>query len=254
MATTRDEASEAVLRRLRDLHGNGRPSWTNFDTLTSGAQYRRLHRLCREFIPSGARVLDWGSGTGHASIYLTTAGFDATGFSMDPFSFEDLVAGGRYRFVAGKPAEPVLLPFRNAEFDAVLSVGVLEHVRETGGDERGSLREIERILRPGGVFLCFHFPNEWSWIEAIARRLDAHSHPYRYTPSDVRRLFEGAGFRIERRERYGLLPRNQVARFLPRRLCDMDNFSRFYDALDGLGAALLPWITQNHLVVARKPA
>jgi len=254
MATARDQASEGVLRQLRDLHRNGRASWSNFDTLTSGAQYRRLHRRCREFIAPGSRVLDWGSGTGHASIYLARAGYDATGFSMDPFSFEDLVSGGRYRFVAARPKEPVLLPFEDAEFDAVLSVGVLEHVRETGGNEHASLREIRRILRPGGVFLCFHLPNAWSWIEAVARRLDAHSHPYRYTPAEVRELFEGAGLCIERRERYGLLPRNQVARFLPRRLCDMEGFSRFYDALDGLGAALLPWITQNHLVVARKPA
>ena len=250
MAT--DAVSESVLRMLRDAHHGGRPVWPNFDTLTSGAQYRRLHRLCREWIPPGGRVLDWGSGTGHASVYLAKAGFDATGFSLDEYSFEDLVADGRYQFVAAQANEPVRLPFADAEFDAVLSVGVLEHVRETGGEERSSLAEIARVLRPGGIFVCFHFPNAWSWIEAIARRLDAHSHAFRYTPADVRRLFEGSGLSILRHERYGLLPRNQVARMLPRRLCDLDSFSRVYDALDGLGATLLPWITQNHLVVARK--
>jgi len=248
-----DMVSECVLRLLRDAHRDGRPSWPNYGTLTSGAQYRRLHRLCREWIPPGGRVLDWGSGTGHASIFLSKAGYRATGFSMDSFSFTDLVADAHYRFVPAEANEPVLLPFADAEFDAVLSVGVLEHVRETGGNERASLREIARVLRPRGTFLCFHLPNAGSWIEAIARRLDVHSHAYRYTPTDVRSLFEGSGLSIVHHQRYGLLPRNQVARFLPRWLCDSDAFSRTYDVLDALGATLLPWIVQNHLVVARKP-
>lgn len=248
-----DLVSESVLRLLRDMHRHGRPGWPNYDTLTSGAQYRRLHRLCREWIPPGGRVLDWGAGTGHASVYLAKAGFDTTGFSFDGFSFEDLVAGGRYRFVAGRADDPVRLPFADASFDAVLSVGVLEHVRETGGDERASLHEIARVLRPGGVFLCYHFPNAGSWIEALARNFGAFSHAYRYRPADVRGVFEGTGLEIVRHARYGLLPRNQVARILPRKVCDLAAFSRTYDAVDRLGAGLLPWIVQNHLVVARKP-
>jgi SAM-dependent methyltransferase len=253
-AMARDMVSSAVLRLLRDAHHEGRPSWPNFDTITTGAQYRILHRLCRQWIPGGGRVLDWGAGTGHASIWLSRAGFEATGYSLDAFSFQDLLGDRPYRFVAANSSEPVLLPFGDGNFDAVLSVGVLEHVRETGGDELASLREIYRVLRPGGVMICVHFPNDRSWIEAFVRRRGiGNVHRYRYSAKDVHRLFNAAAFHVERYGRYGALPRNRVARAIPRWLCNSEAFSRIYDAVDSVGAALLPWFVQNHLVVARRP-
>jgi len=44
------------------------------------------------------------------------------------------------------------------KFDAVVSVGVLEHVKETGGSEIGSLREIFRILKLNGYLSVTTFP------------------------------------------------------------------------------------------------
>lgn len=251
----RDPVSCAVIRLLRDAHHGLRPHWSNFDTITAGAQYRVLHRLCRKWIPLDANVLDWGAGTGHASIYLSRSGFNVTGYSLqEAFCFQDLLGDAPYRFIAGDASEPVLLPFHDGEFDAVLSVGVLEHVRESGGEELASLREIYRVLRPGGVMLCTYLPNAGSWIEALVRlRGVGHAHKYRYNPDEVRSMFQSAGFDIERHKRYGLFPRNRLAQVLPRRLCDAEAFSRFYDAADAMGAALLPWIVQNHLVVARRP-
>jgi SAM-dependent methyltransferase len=246
-----DPVSAYVLRLLRATYRGGRSSWSNYATITTGAQYRLLHRLCRQWIPSGGRVLDWGAGNGHASIYLSRAGYETTGYSFDGNYYADLLGEGMYRFVAADSSEPVLLPFADGEFDAVLSVGVLEHVRETGGDEVGSLREIRRVLRPGGVMICVHFPNAASWIEAFARLRGSIGHVYRYGLADVRRLFGASGFRIVRHGRYGALPRNQIARVIPTRLCDSEAFSRIYDAVDVIGAALLPWVAQNHYVVAR---
>ena len=251
-----DPTSTAVIRLLRDAHHNLRPDWYNFDTITAGAQYRILHRLCRKWIPAGGRVLDWGPGTGHASVYLTRSGFKVTGYSLkEGFSFGDLLGAAPYRFVAGEASEPVLLPFEDGEFDAVLSVGVLEHVREVGGNEAASLREIYRVLRPGGVMICTYLPNAGSWIEAFVRsRGIGDVHKYRYTPEEARAMFEDAGFKIERYGRHGILPRNRLAHVLPRKLCDSEGFSRFYDVLDAAGSVLLPWFVQNHLVVAQRPA
>ena len=50
------------------------------------------------------------------------------------------------------------------------------------------------------------------------------------------------------------VPKIPLAQVLPRKLCDSEGFSRFYDAMDAAGSALLPWFVQNHLVVARRPS
>ncbi|MBQ4132690.1 MAG: methyltransferase domain-containing protein [Desulfovibrionaceae bacterium] len=47
----------------------------------------------------------------------------------------------------------------------MFSIGVFEHVHETGGDQLASLKEISRVLKPEGFFLCFHLPNKYSWVE-----------------------------------------------------------------------------------------
>jgi ubiquinone/menaquinone biosynthesis C-methylase UbiE len=50
------------------------------------------------------------------------------------------------------------MPFRDADFDAVISIETLEHV----ADEQQLLGEIHRVLRPGGT-LVLSVPNKW-WI------------------------------------------------------------------------------------------
>jgi SAM-dependent methyltransferase len=211
-----------------------------FASLTGAHQYLRLYDLVRRHVPRGGAVLDWGTGNGHFSYFLVRAGYDATGFSLLPPDFLSWVDGDRYRFVQGREEEPVTLPWEPGTFDAVASVGVLEHVRETGGTEAASLAEIGRILRPGGVFIAFHFPNQTSWIDSLASRVPGkHHHVYRYRRGDIEELVERAGLELLETRRYALLPRNTVHR---------------WDATDGALGALFGALCQNHYFVARKPA
>jgi SAM-dependent methyltransferase len=158
----------------------------------------------------------------------------------------------RCRFVQGDAAEPTALPFGDASFDAVVSVGVLEHVRESGGTELGSLREIARILRPGGVFICYHLPNEYSLIELLARLVPGKPHHrYKFTRSDIRRLTSAAELELLETRRYGFLPRN-FWRHLPRTVRNSEAVGALWDGLDAaLGLVLSP-LCQNHLFVARR--
>ena len=224
-----------------------------FGGLAAARQYRPLYRAVRRFVPRGAHVLDWGAGNGHFSYFLLRAGYRATAFSLAPGGFDRWLPAGEWRFVSGSPDEPTRLPFPDASFDAVTSVGVLEHVHELGGDDRKSLDELVRVLRPGGVFVCCHLPNHWSWIELVARRRpELHAHGVRYRPRDVAALLAGAGLEPLQVRRYGFLPRNAWSR-APRALSDAPAIVAAWDALDGALGAVLPGLCQNFLIVARRP-
>jgi SAM-dependent methyltransferase len=248
-------SDDAILRELTALARGTAPGLLQFGSLAAAHQYIELHRTWRRVVPSGAAVLDWGAGNGHFTYFLVRTGYDTTSFSLDAFDFAPwLPAGpGAYRFVAGNLAEPVRLPFADGSFDAVASIGVLEHVRETGGNEAGSLAEIARVLRPGGRFVCWHFPNRWSWIDLLARALPGkHRHLYRYSRADIAALVAGAGLELLEVRSYGILPRNSLHRLLgPAR--DAAWAARLWDALDAALAVPLRPFVQNHAFVARKP-
>lgn len=56
----------------------------------------------------------------------------------------------RYSIVPGvRRADLTALPFEDGAFDAVIASHVLEHIP----DDRGAMREIRRVLKPGGVGL-----------------------------------------------------------------------------------------------------
>ena len=224
-----------------------------FGSLLSAHQYRHLYRLCRRYLPAGATVLDWGAGNGHFSYFLQRAGYRAAGFSMLEATFPRWLPDPSYDLSRGAEADPVRLPYAEERFDAVASIGVLEHVRETGGSEGASLREIARILRPGGVFLCYHFPNRWSWIDRVARQVPgAHRHDYRYGRRDIEALAADAGLQLLECARYGVLPRNFGGR-LPEACRRSRLLARIWDALDSVLGIPLAAISQNFYFVARKP-
>jgi SAM-dependent methyltransferase len=248
---------DTILGELVELAGaQGHLGVAQFGSLVSAHQYRGLYQLFRAHVPAGAEVLDWGAGNGHFSYFLLRAGYRVLGFSLHDEGFEAWRPAGPYRFVAGWPSDPVKLPLADRSLDAVASVGVLEHVRETGGEESASLREIARVLRPGGVFVCWHLPNRWSWIEAAARRISGqHHHVYRFTGEEIERLLAAAGLERVSLARYGFLPRNFWGRlrFL-RGIGGRPVVARTWDALDRMLGRAVPFICQNFAVVARKPS
>lgn len=77
------------------------------------------------------------------------------------------------------------MPLPNESFDTVLSAEVLEHVP----DPEKALREIHRVLRPGGKLVI-----------TIPHLMYLHNEPndfYRYTKYGLRTLLERVGFTVE---------------------------------------------------------
>jgi ubiquinone/menaquinone biosynthesis C-methylase UbiE len=104
------------------------------------------------YLRPGMRLLDAGCGPGSITIGLaeTVAPSEVAGIDLAPAVLGDaraLAAGrgaGNARFAAADVAQ---LPFPDASFDAVFAHTLLEHV----ADGVAVLRELRRVLRPGGA-------------------------------------------------------------------------------------------------------
>jgi ubiquinone/menaquinone biosynthesis C-methylase UbiE len=244
-----ESISAQILKRSIQI--TGKDGSQGLDAITSLHQYHRAYAAVVQNIKPGAKVLDWGGGAGHFSYFLAKEGYSTTIFAFDQPDFVmPEIKQGQVQFVLADANEPKKLPFEDESFDAVCSIGVLEHVRETGGDEKASLAEIRRILRPNGVFICYHFPNKTSWIEFLARRIGIYHHQFTYERSEIEAIFKPA-LSIQLCKRYALLPRNFLRR-LPPFITNHSLFAKLFDAIDVIISPCLPWFNQNWMVVARK--
>ena len=170
-------------------------------------EYRAIYdRILRD---RPGRVLDWGCGHGHAAHALGQGGLDVVALEYLPDEPEgSLVRLPHFPDVqALATREPVTLPFPDASFDAVLSLGVLEHVPDPGG----SIGEIHRVLRPGGRFYVYKLPNRFSYLEKVAKLAGLSYHGERehdtlWTVGSTREALERHGFQVERVRRANMLP------------------------------------------------
>ena len=118
----------------------------------------------------GARILDFGCGTGAIVAMGLARGLDIRGADTFADIYEGWQAsvpaearGAVHKIEAGR------LPFADGAFDVVVSNQVFEHI----ADPAPALAEIARVLAPGGRFLAM-FPVAETWYEGHAKLYFAH--------------------------------------------------------------------------------
>ncbi|MFF8448443.1 class I SAM-dependent methyltransferase [Streptomyces leeuwenhoekii] len=140
----------------------------------------------------GDRVLDAGCGTGRALPSLRAA-VGPTGLvlgaDLTPAMLDAAVRAGRDRDGRLLLADVAALPLRPRSLDAVFAAGLVAHLPRPAEN----LRELARVVRPGGVLALFH---------PIGRAALAARQGRRITPDDLRAeprlrpLLAGAGWRM----------------------------------------------------------
>jgi len=159
-----------------------------------GAEYDRQHELgTREFFDEverhryaeyapwmprvmgfdqfrGARLLEIGCGMGTDLLQFARGGARCVGIDLTPRSveitrhhFSLYGADGAFMIADGEQ-----LPFASETFDVVYSNGVLHHTPDT----TGAIREVHRVLRPGGIakIMLYHRHSLNYWVEIVLRR------------------------------------------------------------------------------------
>lgn len=157
------------------------------------------------------RILDWGCGKGHVSYLLKNLGANPTSCdidrNMDDSSFGQAVPIiDRYQIEVDPLSHPYQLPYSDHSFEIVLSFGVLEHV----SNDLESLKELNRVLKPGGLFFCFNFPYYFSWTQRLWHLRGNYYHDRLYTKSWVTKHLPHSNFSLLDFWHRQLFPKNTV--------------------------------------------
>ena len=177
------------------------------------------------------RLLNVGAGQGTFTRLLERRGFEVTSVDPSPAAVELLRRRVHGPVLAASAGE---LPFEDASFDGAVLGEVLEHIE----DDLAALREVVRVVRPGGV-LAASVPANPAWFGPSDEWAGHHR---RYTREALLELCGGAGLEVERLRAWGF----PVSAFYHRRIYEPRLSSagpsapRWYlrPAVAALGAAL----------------
>jgi len=140
----------------------------------------------------GDRVLDAGCGTGRALPALRAAVGPSgvvVGADLTPAMLQAAVRAGRSRDGQLLLTDVAALPLRSETLDAVFAAGLIAHLPQPAGN----LRELARVVRPGGRLALFHPIGRAALAARQGRRIT--SDDLRAEPN-LRPLLAGSGWRM----------------------------------------------------------
>ena len=163
--------------------------------IVEGLEHALLFRLAGEL--AGRDVLDVGCGDGTLAAAFAAAGARVVGCDADA----RMVARAGQKFGAEGPrflqADATRLPFSDGSFDVVSMITVLAFIP----DAPAALREVARVLRPGGCMILGDL-GKWNYW-AARRRVRAWLGAQLWrgarfrTAGEMRALLMAAGVRVD---------------------------------------------------------
>jgi SAM-dependent methyltransferase len=117
-----------------------------------------FHELCRRLAPSGSpKILEVGSGPSNPTSHFLASLGELHGLDVS----EEVKTNEALK--SAHVVEGDAFPFESGFFDLCVSNYVLEHVP----DPVAHLREVARVLKPGGAF-AFRTPNRLHYVSLVA--------------------------------------------------------------------------------------
>ncbi|HEY2718589.1 MAG TPA: methyltransferase domain-containing protein, partial [Solirubrobacteraceae bacterium] len=157
-------------------------------------------------LPARARILDAGCGSGRNMVELARHG-TVTGVELSEASVRLARERGAGEVVEGSVLE---MPFEADSFEMAASLDVIEHLE----DDLAALRELRRVVAPGGSLLVTVPAYQWLW----SGHDEINHHFRRYTRRSLQRAGEEAGWQQVRTTYFNslLLPAAILLRVLDR--------------------------------------
>lgn len=159
---SRDVSPEERQRNIRAVFDAVAPRYDLMNDLMSFGIHRLWKRTLARLHPAhpGERIVDLAGGTGDVARLLARESC-ARIWVVDPSL--SMMAAGRGRAPAGLDwlaAQAEALPFADASLDMVtISFGLRNATRP-----ESALKEIRRVLKPGGRFVCLEFSRPQAWL------------------------------------------------------------------------------------------
>lgn len=219
----------------------------NLEVMADAVNYNRfLTDLVLSGIESGTRIVDFGAGAGTFAKPISATGFDVVCVEPDE-TLRKVLIENRLACVAD------ISSISSDSADYAYSLNVLEHIEDDGA----ALKELFRVLRPGGRLLIY-VPAFQALFSSMDRRV---GHFRRYRLGHLCRIITCAGFEVLRRTyadclgfpatlAYKLIDRGD-GNVNPRGLRIYDRYA--FPASRVLDRVFGRWFGKNALVLAEKP-
>lgn len=186
-----------------------------------------LFDFLKKYVSPKARILDIGCNTGVLVDMMQKAGYEACGSDMSKEAIEYGSARGVKKLYV---ANGDIQPFPSELFDCVMALDVIEHI----DDDSAVIKEMKRLLRPGGTLIikvpAFMFL--WSLQDEVAH------HKRRYTKKTLTDVLTSHRLSIVRKTYFNtfLFVPIVISRLIqkiipPKRSSDFDLNNRFINAV-----------------------
>lgn len=160
----------------------------------SGRDLERLSARLADF--PHARLLDMGCGAGHASFVASTQVKDVVAYDLSEQMLTVVNDAAKTRGITNVTTQQgyaEILPFEDASFDVVISRYSAHHWHDVGK----ALREVKRVLKPGGVVIFMDVMSPGHpvldiWLQTVEALRDT-SHVHNYSSGELLNMFNDAG-------------------------------------------------------------